>query len=262
MYIREKLNEIMNNSLNSISDICIAKAISEFPRNEPSKIKLNAISILSNVSKSKIVKFCQKLGFTGFIDFRNQLLNQDSKYYKNAIFEQKSDSMLIDEFFDKTIKEIQSFRKYLNEFAYINSFLNLKKRIVILSSAESQNVAARFRDLLLILDYNVIAPNNRIKDYYILNYRHDDFIFLIGSGSIGNELVNFFQEIKSKEINHFLILTESQRTKFSKKSHGIVVEYNEIKSWYHSREINFHFLIESIFYFLSHQKQKDYQKLY
>lgn len=132
---------------------------------------INDLATILYVSKATILRFCKKLGFKGFNDFKVQLAkdinsNIDNKsvdinYPFNSFDSSKDISDKILKIYESTIKDTYDCLDY-HKLNVIVKVLNSAEVIDIYASAHNYNIAETFKDKMLTIGKYV----NCIENFY------------------------------------------------------------------------------------------------
>lgn len=173
-----KIEEIINKNYEQLSDIDINIAKYTLDNKEKiSKMGINEVARNSFTSKSSVLRFAQKLGFSGFSEFKNYIKRESGRNTANQEPHELFTQVLTD--IEKTIEylrtvNLQSIYKAIDEC----------KTIYILSTGVSQeNQANELQRLFLMSGRSVhILPGSIYSSEYrrvIENIENGDLIFVL-----------------------------------------------------------------------------------
>lgn len=219
MLIQEKLKN--DNHFSNIE-----KAIAQYLLENQHQIKKASVRFIAEqtyTSPSSIMRFCQKLGFNGYTDFKEAYLeeihylsshfqNIDANFPfmpndKNMIIANKIETLYVE-----TIKDSLSLlhHDHLQKAANI---LERAQNIFICSSGISKNIADIFRDNMMRIGKNVISFHGTSNAYYEASYCQNSscFIIISYSGETQN-IIKIASKLKKRKIPTICLTSFGQNT--------------------------------------------------
>lgn len=179
---------------------------------------INDFASESLSSKSSVIRFAQKLGFTGFGELKNFIRWENEK---------SSDLTSDYSFADQVIENTQETVDYLKsqDFREIYEKMFSAKQIYIVATGTIQQTQAReFQRLLMLSNRNsrVVAGNTKVAEFQrmseILN--KDDLVFVLSLSGENIELEEVVDIIKRKQVE-LISITNYHSNMLSK-----ICEYN------------------------------------
>lgn len=174
-----KIEEIINKNYEYFSDIDenIAKYVLK-NRGEVGYMGINEVAQNSFTSKSSVLRFSQKLGFSGFSEFKNYLKREAAM---------KTNSQEPDELFEQVLTDIEKTLEYLKnvDLQSIYGALDSCKNIYILSTGVAQENQAKELQRLFMMSSGRsvhILPGSIYSSEYkriIENVEAEDLIFVL-----------------------------------------------------------------------------------
>ena len=184
-------------------------------------IKYNIITIAEtiDVSKSAILRFCKKLGYSGFSDFKFDM----SRFIHSGAHEEKQHESTVEEVLDILEKSIHSLRLAISPQTLHDLAIDIcKARTIRLFGIMSSGIAAK---QLMYRLFKVGIPSQAIDDYFIINEmnscasKDDLHIFFSASGN-SFDIVNYnFEEVEAKTV----LITQNNRTSFNETVDTVIV---------------------------------------
>lgn len=184
-------------------------------------IKYNIISLAEriNVSKSAILRFCKKLGYSGFSDFKFDM----SRFIHSGAHEAQKHESTIEEVLEILEKSIHNLRQAISPqvlHKLAEDICNAKT--VRLFGIMSSSVAAT---QLMYRLFQVGIPSQVVSDYFILNEinecasKDDLHIFFSASGNSFDITNCKFDDIAAKTV----LITQNNRTNFHDSVNEVIV---------------------------------------
>ena len=184
-------------------------------------INYNIITIADkiDVSKSAILRFCKKLGYSGFSDFKYEM----SRFIHSGAHENLQHESTVEEVLEILGKSIYNLRlaispQVLNELA--NDICSA--RTIRLFGIMSSGVAAK---QLMYRLFKVGIPSQVVDDYFIFNEinncasKDDLHIFFSASGN-SFDVANYnFNDVEAKKV----LITQNSRSNFSDVMNSVIV---------------------------------------
>lgn len=219
MLIQEKLKEI-----DAFSDI--EKSIAEYILKIDMKIKKESVRHIAEhtyTSPSSVMRFCQKLGFEGYVDFKEAYIQEieylsshfqdvDANYPflpndKNVVIANK-----IGILYEETIKDTLTLIHH-DTLQQAANMLEKAKNIYVCSSGASKDIAKVFKDNMLKIGKTVISYHNTSDIYYEACFRDQTSCFIIISYSGETaRAVKVAQKLKERHIPMIVITSYGQNT--------------------------------------------------
>lgn len=257
--LRERLLYLMRDDP-SKTNVVIAKAII-YMMDNIIDLDLTTLSNYSNTSKSTISKFCKEQGFKGFVDFKEVIMIEEARYFKTQKLKHKTSLQLLEEFNNKILPELKYISEYIENIDWLSKNISNYKKIFIFSSEENLIVGRKFYDELMYIGINVYFSEFRAKQMMLNLIEKDSLSIFIVSG-VEDKLQIVWDKIIYKEFDCFLISTESQQLKFRNARRKVIINYLNLLPWIQSRQLILIYVIDLIFYYIYHNNQDYYQKLY
>lgn len=173
-----KMEEIINKSYELFSDIDknIAKYVLDH-KEKIAKMGINEVAQKSYTSKSSVLRFSQKLGFSGFSEFKNYIKRENAR---------NTNKQEPDELFTQVLTDIEKTMEYLHnvDLESLYEVIDECKSIYILSTGVAQvNQANELQRLFMMSGRSVhILPGSVYSSEYrriIENIEADDVIFVL-----------------------------------------------------------------------------------
>lgn len=145
------------------------------------------------VSRTTIMRFCQKLGFKGYSEFKYHLKEE----YRNEQALPASYEKEILENYSHTIEIIEQ-----KDFTSITKMMSTAKRIFIYGSGDIQNLVSGYMKLLflhselLVYDFGGLSINEHF--YQVLE--PTDLVFLITLNGESETIVKLAKQLKQRKI--------------------------------------------------------------
>jgi len=205
------LTEFFYNCNKKDVNYSIAKAlilkIREFPN-----IYIEEISFLANTTPASVTKFCQKIGYGGFTEMKNDLRN-DLDY---EMFDQMREVSRVSGFNESYLHFLQMEKRRVEEWYQsldigqiirIGRQLKFCSKIAVVVNNYSFGIANLFRELLSQHGVTVFEVNRRADDEVLKSiFRVVDCVFVISlSGEWVQKRLNLLKASKDKNTNFVLI---------------------------------------------------------
>lgn len=194
-----KLIELVNQNYSSFSDT--EKSICEFLlENEQQLINMNINELAkkSLSSKSSVIRFSQKLGFTGFSEMKTFIKwEHEKKNKKNNSYR----------FYDQIIRDLEETINYLKNtnLSDIYEQIDLAKNIYVMSTGTTQQLQASELQRLFMMsekDVRVIPSNIKAAEfkrmYEILS--NQDLVFILSLSGENIELEDSINLLSQKNV--------------------------------------------------------------
>lgn len=207
MLIHEKLNLKEN-----MSDI--EKSISDYFLKEPNSVKKisgRKLSELLFVAPSTITRFCKKLGYEGYNDFKEAFISEHDylqSHFReidpNQPFEGK-DSLWtiankISQLYKETVSDTLSIQNYENLEKSVN-LLGKSDTIYIYTVGNHFNLATHFKNKMIEIGKKVEVISRFDLAFYMVNYsRESDCFLIISYSGETNDIKRIIEGIKGKKI--------------------------------------------------------------
>lgn len=157
-------------------------------------MSINDLAKACIVSRTTIMRFCQKIGFDGFSEF---------KYHIKAELMQESAllSEIEGEILANHIQTIENLEK--KDFSAICAMMANANRIFIYGSGDIQNLVSSYMKLLflhnglLVYDFDAVSINEQF--YKII--QPDDLVFLITLNGESETVVKLAKQLKQRHID-------------------------------------------------------------
>ncbi|WP_028043018.1 MurR/RpiR family transcriptional regulator [Candidatus Stoquefichus massiliensis] len=219
MLIQEKLKE-----KDAFSDI--EKNIAEYILKIDMKIKKESVRHIAEhtyTSPSSVMRFCQKLGFEGYVDFKEAYIQEieylsshfqdvDANYPflpndKNVVIANK-----IGILYEETIKDTLSLIHH-DSLQQAANMLDKAKNIYVCSSGASKDIAKVFKDNMLKIGKTVISYHNTSDIYYEACFcdQTNCFIIISYSGETARA-IKVAQKLKERHIPMIAITSYGHNT--------------------------------------------------
>lgn len=181
-------SDIVNQNYELLNDVDIqmVKYINAHPK-ELATMGTNDFAKICHSSKSSVIRFTQKLGFTGFSELRNFLKwqNNPNDTGEDAVFKKRifSDA-------DRTIRYLEE-----NNWEKIYQALENSRNVYLLGTGVTQqNQAAELQRLLLLIGKpaQMIPASSQSNEFkrIIENITKDDLIFVFSLSGENQHLLN------------------------------------------------------------------------
>ncbi|WP_342259220.1 hypothetical protein [Spiroplasma endosymbiont of Dioctria linearis] len=222
--IKEKLILIKTN-LENQTHVSIANYLLDCIENKKTP-KINECSKQSFCSESVITAFAKKYGYDGFKELAIRIKVETEYYnwttltinnennnnsYRNLI---NKSIDLIDSQENKTIDLINSIKQTKNTYA-ISCYQQLFNTELFISE-------------LNLLGYNAhFNYQRKLNETWVNRVTFEDTFIIVAFGLDNQYVINFYNLLKSKTDNIFIICSPSQEHKFDKYSQIIIIDYYE-----------------------------------
>ncbi|OTN77499.1 hypothetical protein A5886_002599 [Enterococcus sp. 8G7_MSG3316] len=156
-------------------------------------MSINEIAKECIVSRTTIMRFCQKIGFDGFSEFKYHLKNELMQ--ENALL-----SEIEGEILSNHVQTIENLKK--KDFTKICTMLANANRIFIYGSGDIQNLVSNYMKLLflpnglLVYDFGGVSMN---EQFYQVIQPHD-LVLLITLNGESNTVVKLAKQLKQRNI--------------------------------------------------------------
>lgn len=187
------INEQLKNTSNlSETNKSIAKYILEIQHNIKDE-NVRHIAQKTYTSPTSVLRFCQKLGFEGFIDFKEAYLdeikyleshfqNVDANFPFFANDKNISIANKLSILYNETIQDTLSLLDH-NTLQQAANILNKANNIYICGSGVTKNLANIFKSNMVKIGKTVISFESTGEAFYEANYRDNQSCFIIISYS-------------------------------------------------------------------------------
>lgn len=161
-------------------------------------MSINEVALSCNVSRTTIMRFCQKLGFNGFSEFKYAVKKELESSKINI---SKTDNTLVENYMN-TLNQLEQ-----KDFDSICKMLSEAKRIFIYGSGDIQNLASKYLKLLflhrglLIYDLDALYVN---QEFYNL-ITEDDVVILITLSGDSVPIEQIAKKLKNRNIKSIAI---------------------------------------------------------
>ncbi|MGM9902911.1 hypothetical protein A5844_002414 [Enterococcus sp. 10A9_DIV0425] len=161
-------------------------------------MSINDLAKKCLVSRTTIMRFCQKIGFDGFSEFKYHL--------KNEIFQENTFLSEIEgEILDNHIQTIENLKK--KDFTELCKMIAHAKRIFIYGSGDIQNLVSNYMKLLFLhsglIVYDLGAVSITEQFYRIIE--PDDLVLLITLNGESTTVVKLAKQLKQRNIKTICI---------------------------------------------------------
>lgn len=192
MTFEELINEHYD-SLNE-NDLYILNYITN-NKKTTANLSINELAKRCNISKSSLLRFTKKLGFSGYSEFK-YYVKWENESKTNTVEEQQITQILIQDI-EATIKNIN-----INQIDKICEILYEAKRIFLYGTGYSQvNVAKDLqRNFMAINEYMYILHDNEQIESILENLNSEDVIIIISLSGNSQILVPIMKQLKAKKI--------------------------------------------------------------
>lgn len=223
MFIKEK-----DTSHFSDIDFQLTNYIQDNPKTV-SDLKLKELSSMLYVSESAIVRYCKKIGLTGFNELKYQLKNELALKKQNN-------------FKTRVETEIESFKDFIEKISLekVNKLTGLicsEYPLYIHGSSLSLIPANYLHTVLNTLDRESIL----VKDIHLINsisrtIQKNSTIIIISSMALNKTYESVFKSAKEKGSNTVLITSNHESSLISQADFSFITEDEKIK--YHDIDVN------------------------
>lgn len=210
MNITEKINTNLSNLTKS------EKLVANYILKNKKDVELYTIiklAELANVSKSAVLRFCQKLGYQGYSEFRYDMLNylhqkkKTTLTLKNPIFKSL-------DLFKKSVEQLESIDTSLLE-RIVASILH-SNQIYCIGIYKSSVIAKKFAYNLLNHGKEVFVLKDMVEVSHLPFHMKDNATVIIFSVSGTSAQLNSFLKLNSQLKNQTYLITSSKRSSTSK----------------------------------------------
>lgn len=221
----------------------------------------------SGVSTATINRFCKKLGYKGFYDFKNSIKNI---YYKKEISFSERIDIKNNDSLKKNIfyKSISNDKKALNNLILDNPIKNFKKsiklflqakRIYFCAHGSSSFSAQLFCYYMMQLENNVINLVNEANYFEkIIDINSNDLLVLINLPFYVNRTIDLINYAKSKKCKIILITDSPLAPGVENAEVTFLVEHETLSFLKNYTAINA--LINALITALVFEKKESYKK--
>ena len=171
-----------------------------------------------NVSQSSISRFCQKLGYHGFSDFRMSLILSLSTSVPS--------NNTTNEWCATLCSQINQLSQSLND-EHQNKIANMiiNARVTYTSGYGASEIAANllaFRSMLLSLNVFEIPTSREVETLHLIN-NQDLIILFSASNPSHRDLISMLDDMPKEKRPKLILVTESLRHPFIKKVDEVVM---------------------------------------
>ncbi|AGR42237.1 hypothetical protein [Spiroplasma diminutum] len=220
--IKEKLILIKSNPENQ-THVVIANYLLDCIQNKKTP-KINECSKESFCSESVITAFAKKYGYDGFKELAIRI-KVETEYYDWSALK------------DVDIKNNNNYRNLINKSIdlidiqeeKINNLINdIKKAKNVYSISCYQQL---FNTELFVSELNLLGYNayfnyqRKLNEAWVNRATTEDVFIIIAFGLDNQYIINFYNLLKEKTNNIFIICSPSQKHKFDKFKEIIIVDY-------------------------------------
>ncbi|WEG73479.1 MurR/RpiR family transcriptional regulator [Vagococcus intermedius] len=244
------LNDLINTHFDELSDT--DKYICEFILDQRKKVgdmSIKEFSQLSLTSKSSVIRFAQKLGFTGYSELRNFI-----KWESQDGGEARGSHHFLNQVLSDTEKLIESIRK--EDWLSIYKKIELSQRIfVITTGVTQQNQALELQRQLLLTGKNVsLIPGNPKSSEFkrmLEQLGESDMIFVLSLSGENTDLEGVINILNLKK--SFLVSITNYKSNWLSKNSTYSLYARSSKSpdltdWWLQTTSTFFVLIESFIF--------------
>ncbi|AUB31712.1 hypothetical protein [Spiroplasma floricola] len=220
--IKEKLILIKNNPENQ-THVSIANYLLNCIENKKTP-KINECSKESFCSESVITAFAKKYGYDGFKELAIRV-KVETEYYDWSIAKNIKN------------KDSNSYRNLIDKSLDLLDSQNEKIQSLITSLKKSENIFAissyqqLFNTELFISELNLLGYNaffnyqRKLNETWINKVKENDTFIIVAFGLDNQYIINFYNLLKEKTNNIFIVCSPSQKHKFDKYQEIIIVDY-------------------------------------
>ena len=171
-----------------------------------------------NVSQSSISRFCQKLGYHGFSDFRMSLILSLSTSVPS--------NNTTNEWCATLCSQINQLSQSIND-EHQNKIANMiiNARVTYTSGYGASEIAANllaFRSMLLSLNVFEIPTSREVETLHLIN-NQDLIILFSASNPSHRDLISMLDDMPKEKRPKLILVTESLRHPFIKKVDEVVM---------------------------------------
>lgn len=173
--------------------------------NEVKKLTSNELAKSVGVSQSAVVKFCKKIGYSGYMDFRVALseisTHLNDNYIHNHIQKNDSAKTIMRKIAHENKNAIDSTIEINMHETFIETvkLLDTSNRIILLGIGASSLVAQDFTYKLLKLGKSAIFdPSSHIQITNTISLKEDDIVFAISFSGKTQEVLLAAEEAKKR----------------------------------------------------------------
>lgn len=191
-----------------------------------------------NTAPSTITRFCQKIGYQGFNEFKQAYLNEVD--YLSSHFEEINPNYPF-EYNDKNItvanKMGQLYHEIINDTLSLISHDSLQasisliknaKNIYISSSGVQSDLAKTFKDKMLKIGKNVIIESKQDEAFYRASFCDSESVFIIISYSGETQVIlRVAKKVKERKIPLIAITSYGGNSLSNEANHTLVVSSRE-----------------------------------
>lgn len=258
-----RLTELINKHYKDLSET--EKGIYQYiAQNQKEIINMSIMEFAreSLSSKSSVIRFCQKLGFTGYSEMRN-FIKWNLELSAN-INEDYS-------FFDQVKRDTEKLVVNLNDDSWneIYDQIYLSDSIYIIVTGESQrNQALEMQRLLTLSGKNsgILFGNQQSAEFKQISYKLDkhDFVVILSLSGENQNLEAVVNDLKSTQVTLLSITNYSSNWLSKNCNYNLYARSSkspEINDWWLRTTSTFFVLIESLIFgyndYLRKQKMKN-----
>lgn len=254
-----RLEELINQHYDYLSetDLTIGKYVLE-NKNIIGQLGINEIAINSHASKSSVLRFAQKLGFSGYSDLKNYL-----KWREGNKIVSSSEKNLVEQIVFDVTKTLE-YLSVVDLEPIFEAIENSRQIYVISTGVAQQNQAAELQRLFLLIDKPVqIIPGTVHANEYkriIERLNEDDLLFLF---SLSGENPNLQGILDIPELKGTKIISVTNFKSNWLSGHADFNLYASSMSngspnnWWVQSSSSFFIVIETLtFGFIEYQNQK------
>lgn len=244
-----KLTELINKHYQDLSET--EKGIYHYIANHPEKVaEMNILEFAreSLSSKSSVIRFCQKLGFTGYSEMRNFVKWNEEVMEKNTDYsfasQVKQDSERLLESLDE--------RKWTQIYDELDQARNI---FIVVTGETQRNQALEFQRLLILSGKNsgILFGNQHTAEFRQISstLQSNDFVIILSLSGENADLESVVQQMKIRKAKLLSITNYSNNWLSKNCDYNLYARSSkspETRDWWLKTTSTFFVLIETFMF--------------
>lgn len=190
----------------------IIERLKEIDETKVIHMSITELSSTINITEATILRFCKKLGYKGFQDFKIAL-SQDVAFRKPVM----NNSLV-----EKSFNRINSGLEFtisnldLSQIKEVSKHILHAKKICVFGIGNSYVPTMYFYNALVKEGINIwISTDSHIRNMLALNLSKDDFVILLSSSGKTNEMINIAKICRNINIP-IAVITNQKNSELAK----------------------------------------------
>lgn len=187
-------------------------------------VQHNSLAELSReigVTKTCILRFCQKLGYSGYSEFKFDLINYVNSHDESGETENNS-IVTIENLYTDCIKEIHHMVSEDNVEQLMRNIVNARKVYLVgLMNSYVSALQLRYALLMYGIDASAIAGVDELKAYNMCLSKED--LLIVYSVSAKKEIMDKVNELKEQDHFKTALITMNSVSEYKEKMDHIII---------------------------------------